>query len=399
MVVAALAIPVLIGFAGLGTEGGFMYVKHSQVQIATDAAALSGANAYLATSSSSVAAIEARAVAAQMGFVDGVNGVSVTVNSPPTSGSKSGSASATEVSISVSQKPLLISMFRSSNYTITGRTVSQTGATGNGCLLALNSTASGAISFGGSSVATLSSCNAYSNSNSSSSVTASGSSSLTASTVSTVGGIPAGANITATTLLTGAAAIADPYSTLSAPSYTGCNYNNYSTHNTVTLSPGVYCNGLSLGSHASATLSPGVYIIDRGTFDVGAQATASGTDVTIILTSSTGADYARMSVGGGGSVSLKAPSTGTYAGIAVYGDRNMPQGTSMSLRGGSGQIIGGAVYLPKADLTYTGNTSASITCTQLIADTLAFSGNSSLAANCTGYGTKPFGGSSTTIVE
>src|SRR4029077_4526233 len=140
--------------------------------------------------------------------------------------------------------------------------------------------------------------------------------------------------------------------------------NNYSlgSHNTDTINatgttPYVFSNGLSLGAQASLTLGPGVYIIDRGSFSVGAQATLTApSGTTIILTSSTGSNYATASINGGASVSVTAPTTGDTAGLAVFQDRNAPTaGTSAnSFTGGGTQNIVGALYFPNQGVTFAG---------------------------------------------
>ena len=77
----ALTASVIIGMAGLGAEITYLLYKHRQLQVVADAAALS-AGAVLANSKSSPTT-EARAIAAHLGFVNGANGVTITVNNPP----------------------------------------------------------------------------------------------------------------------------------------------------------------------------------------------------------------------------------------------------------------------------------------------------------------------------
>jgi hypothetical protein len=74
----------------------------------------------------------------------------------------------------------------------------------------------------------------------------------------------------------------------------------------------------------------------------------------------------------------------------MFGDRNMPVGTDFKFNGGATQYLGGAVYLPKGAIDFSGGMSTSTSCTQIIGDTINFSGNSALALNCKNYGTRPF---------
>jgi len=62
-------------------------------------------------------------------------------------------------------------------------------------------------------------------------------------------------------------------------------------------------------------------------------------------------------------------------------------------------VLGGAVYVPHGTLQYAGGNNTSTNCTQVIADTVTFVGNSLLKINCSGYGTRPIGSSAAALVE
>jgi hypothetical protein len=74
----------------------------------------------------------------------------------------------------------------------------------------------------------------------------------------------------------------------------------------------------------------------------------------------------------------------------MFGDRRMPVGTTFKFNGGSTQYIGGAIYIPKGAINFAGGSNGGMTCTQLIGDSISFTGNSSLSLDCSGYGTRPF---------
>jgi hypothetical protein len=84
-----------------------------------------------------------------------------------------------------------------------------------------------------------------------------------------------------------------------------------------------------------------------------------------------------------------------------FGDRNMAVGTSFTLNGGSSQTFGGAIYLPEAAVTINGASASGDpnACTQLVADTIKFSGNANFAVNCTGKGTKSIGSKTAALLE
>jgi hypothetical protein len=223
---------------------------------------------------------------------------------------------------------------------------------------------------------------------------------VSASYVGVVGGISSKKAITTTQgVATGLSRIADPYSKVSVPFFSGCTANNFNSKATVTIDPGVYCGGMQLGAGANVTLNPGIYFIDGGQFSMNGGATITGTGVTLIFTSSTMSNWPTATINGGATVNLTPPITGPTAGIVMFGDPNSPVGTSFKLGGGASQYLGGAVYFPTGALTYSGGNGTSTSCTQLIADTITFGGASNLAINCSAYGTKPLGPAGVKLVS
>jgi hypothetical protein len=117
----------------------------------------------------------------------------------------------------------------------------------------------------------------------------------------------------------------------------------------------------------------------------------TGTGVTIVFTSSTGSHYATVSINGGANMNLTAPTTGPTAGIVFFGDRNAPIGTVYSFEGGATQVLQGALYLPRGDVSFAGGANTTTGCTKMIGYTVKFTGNSNFAIDCSGFGTKPIG--------
>jgi Flp pilus assembly protein TadG len=270
-----------------------------------------------------------------------------------------------------------------------------------GCVMALNKTAASAISLGGSTTVNLSNCSLFSNSSSDTAVSVGGSASLTALSIGAVGGVSAGtSNVTLTHgIQAHIGAISNPYADVTVPTFSGCTDTNVRVKSATTLSPGVYCNGISVNAGGALTLNPGIYYIDRGNFSVNGGGTVTGTGVTLIFTSSTGMNYATATINGNASINLTAPSSGSTAGIVIFGDPNAPVGTAINLSGGSTQAFGGAIYAPTGAITYTGGASTSSSCTQIIGDTVTFTGNSSVAINCSSYKTRPFGPVMSTLIS
>jgi len=397
LIITAITMPALVGLVGLGTDYGLWAYTHQNMQSATDSAALSAATAYTVSYTNSVT-VQANAVTSAYGFINGQNNVTVTVNRPPQSGNYTSQQGAVEVIVQQPQTPIFSALFHSQSFNIRARSVALGSGDGKGCVLALDSVASGAAAGQGSTTVNLTNCSLYDNSNNSSGLTVGGSARISALSINVVGGISGQAGITTTQgIYTGMSPAVDPYANVANPTPTGTVVNNCCSHGTATLDPGIYSNGMKLVSGANITLNPGVYYLE-GDLDMSGGATLSGTGVTLVFTSN-GSSYASATINGGASLNLTAPTTGATAGIVIFGDRNMPQGTSFKFNGGSSQNFTGAIYVPKGSVTYAGGANSSTGCTQLVADTITFTGNSNFAINCAGTGTKPLGQSVVSLVE
>jgi Flp pilus assembly protein TadG len=399
VLVVALIMPVLVGSAGLGTEVVWWLYKHKDMQSAADSGAVSAATA------GSNLAVQANSVTASYGYANGVNNVTVTVNQPPSTGNYTASPQAVEVLVSQSEPRLLSALFGTDPVLINARAVALPNA-GTGCVLALDPTASSAVKVSGSNQLNLIKCNLYSDSNANPSLDVSGSAAVSANQVGVVGNISGASNITAPNgIRTGMQPVADPYANVTPTMPTYCDYNNkMQVKGTTTLSPGVYCGDISVNAGATLTLSPGIYYFSGAKLSVAGNATITGTGVTLVFTGSTSKGWGTASISSNAIVNLTAPSPGTPAsqgipGIVMYGDRNMPVGTAFNLTGGGTQNFGGAIYLPKASLNFSGGDGTTTSCTKIIADTITLTGSSNLQVNCAGLGTATIGVQTAQVVE
>jgi hypothetical protein len=404
-VVIGLSMTALMGFAGMAVDVGVWYADKRAAQGAADSAAYSAGMDYGGDEATSRAKSAARAVAAQYGYTDGVGGVTVAVNTPPTSGSHTATTGAVEVIVTKSES-LFFSSFFANAVSVSGRAVAVAGSSGGGaCVLATDTGSSTSISTAdiaivGNATIDASHCGVYANASGSDALDITGNATLLAKTLSVVGNysVSGGATLTVTgAKTTGAPVMADPYANVATPSPGTCAGTN-SWNKDATISPGTYCNGFSVNSQASITMQPGVYIINGGSFSVNGQASISGAGVTIVLTGSAG-NYATATINGGAGVTLSAPTSGPTSGIVFLQDRNDTSGSTSKINGGSNTSITGALYFPSQTLKFSGGSSSASTCTQLIAFQISYSGGAYFNNNCAGDGVTPIGQTSTTLVE
>jgi hypothetical protein len=268
---------------------------------------------------------------------------------------------------------------------------------GSQCVLALHPTASGAITFTGTTSADVG-CGVTSNSDHpSESILVTGTAELTANPVTANGGISisgGGQIISDYPLIPYSHAVADPYQSMASamPSKpVNCTIlgSTVGPSDTATFDPldgGVNCTAGgsitidgTIWIQGDATFAPGTYYINDGDFrmNAGASVTATG-GVTFILTGDTPADVGEWKMNGVADLVIEAPSAGYYAGIAIMQDPIAESGGDNKINGGSGQLIDGIIYFPSQNLTFNGGSDLVDSCVQIIASMIDFQGNSVL---------------------
>ncbi|WP_167392205.1 pilus assembly protein TadG-related protein [Mesorhizobium sophorae] len=367
----ALTLPIVVGAAGLGVETSYWYYNSLRLQATADAAAYAGALEQISGSDKPTIVAAATQSAASNGLGSGT----IVVNTPPASGPNT-AKKAVEVIVGQNLDRMFTSLFTQGQVPEQARAVALITNASKACVLALDPSASQAALFSGNTSVKLIGCSVMSNSIASDAIKLQGSAGLQADCLITAGGVSLSNPVTTVCAapITQALPAADPFADLPAPAAS----NPCQNANKSTLKPGTYCSGLSLSG--TVTLQPGVYVIQSGDFKVNANANVSGDGVTIYLAGSS-----RVSMNGNATVSLSAPTSGTYSGVLMYGDRTSTGGQS-TFNGTAASLLTGALYFPKQQVNYLGNFSGQNGCTQVVADTIQWSGNSTISQDCTSLG-------------
>jgi hypothetical protein len=213
------------------------------------------------------------------------------------------------------------------------------------------------------------------NSSSSKAMVVQGKGEVTASGVYVTGGVTAAAGGITPAPVTGVSPRPDAYAALTAPAYSGCNFNNYRlTGGSATLNPGVYCGGITILG-GKATFEPGLYIVNGGGLSI-VGGSASGQGVTFYITGD-GHAYGPVSIGAV-QVNLSASTVGPLAGVLFFQDRSVKTSLPNTLlENGSAQLIG-LLYFPTTKVLYSGGSASSLGPTIIVADTIDFSGTCNL---------------------
>ena len=400
VIMGILMIP-LVGALALGAEVSNWYLITRGMQNAADAAAIAAA-----INNGANYAVEARAVAAQYGFVNGTNNISVTVSN--TAACPGGGNTCYSVAIT-GYTPLLLAQVVGFNgdVTMNGNPQKKLNAVavakaGNGpsdvCLLALASSGvAQGIRTNGAPTGNMNGCNSMSNT----------AAQCNGSDLGLGISFAVGSNNGCAARQVQNSALADPYAYLASNipplSSSGCggNYPQESRHgNSYSVAVSNQLSGalsLSAGNNflcgdqmltADVTINtplgqPAVLVVENGQLDLNGHklTTSSGSAVTLVF-SGTNGSYAHGPAdntnGPGGVLDITAPTTGAWKGVAVYQDPSLTTGVDVSAAGNSPTWnITGLIYMPHSTLTLKGAIDKSTfgkSCVVMVADNFQISG-------------------------
>lgn len=389
-----LLFPVLVGAMGVGFEISNWYLKTRSMQNAADAAAIAAAS-----NGSSNYDIEAKAVVAQYGFVDGSNNVTVTVSN--TAACPKGGNTCYSVAITAVMPLYLAKVVGyQGDSTINGvqgeelklvSVAERTMAPAPVCLLALASSGAQGIRSDGAPNSNMTGCNVMSNTT----ATCNGSN-LQANV-----GMASGTNNGCGNIqLSGVSQVSDPYAALASNVPTNTCHSYPQEPNSKNAPPlpisnqwlgpqslsGIVqiCGDLQLTGNATINAPAGaVLVIENGRLDTNGftLSTTSGSALTLMFSGTNGGNYTHAPTGGG-KLDFNAPTTGPWAGVAIYQDPKLTTGVDISAAGNSPTWnITGLVYLPNSNVTLSGavnKSSYGASCFVMVTNTVLINGTGSI---------------------
>ena len=402
LILAAAALPLLLGSAGLATDTIQWALWKRQLQRATDSAAIAGVYDRVQNEGSpanTAAAVDHDLTLNNSLKTDKFPLVTKNVTYPANAGSQQNQV---RVELAVRRPLSFSSMFMTNAPLI--RTTAQAAtvtAIGEFCVLSLqNNSKTGIQATGNASI--MMDCGMMTNSVSTNAAAGQGSSSITATTLAAAGGIQQSANWRVESYQPYSPALVDPYKDLapSAAELSTCgsspqplNINNGNSGLVVT-GPRCY-SSLSIGTNRTLTLRDGLFIISGGSVNI--QGHLNLENATLVLSNkdaSTTAPIGSLDMNASGTIDATAPDSGKWSGMAIYQDRratdNSPTGNIQAnspnkINGDSTNKITGVVYFPSQQVTYNGNGTGTATCTQFVAKRIYWSGNAGVnnfTANC-----------------
>ncbi len=364
LVMAAFTLIILLGFSGLAIDLGVLRYERRVQQTAADAAAIAGADELRFNHGGIVLA--GRNAATGTGFTDGgtactatssIGCISVAINTPPSSGPHASNANYVEAIVTVVQPTFFMRALGRDRSLVAARAVATTvgdAGYGSGCIYTLGPPAKGidGIFAGGTNDVNAPTCGIFDNGN----FKASGATlQIDAAAIGVAGRVQMGGDpYVHPTPVEGIVPVSDPLAFLQPPpvgtaiAFDPANPVPNSTYSSIRINNTQVVN-FPAGTYVVAgnlTINAGATVCNQ----VGSGCSPTGTansGVTFYVTNG-----GTVTIDGGATVQLSAPTSGTYAGILLYQDR--ADTSAAKVEGNSNSFYEGAMYFPTAQLTFGG---------------------------------------------
>jgi hypothetical protein len=393
LVISGVALPLLVGAAGLATDTIQWAVWKRELQRAADSAAIAGVydrvQAKGATTTAETAINRDLEVNYHLGFDMLDDYPEISYPADTTTDKKK-----VKVVLAVQRRLGFSGMFMTSAPLIKASAIAASvPGSDSYCVVSLEDTTKTGIEGSGNAHVEFT-CGMITNSVSTNAATAKGSSYIKATTIAASGGIQESKNWDVDKYDPYAEQMDDPYKTLEpdATEKAKCNsapkgnltVGNANSPYTDDANGGTVCyQSITVNSGRSLTLKNGTFLIDGGNFVVRGDLVVD--NATIVLTnksSATNATIGTFDANGNGSISITAPTdeANKWHGIAVYQDRRAVTDTGAisaapnKFNGGTTGNVQGVLYFPKQSLAFMGNASSSYICTQFVVRRIIFTG-------------------------
>ena len=430
LIIAAAALPLLLGSAGLATDTIQWALWKRQLQRAADSAAIAGVYdrvAHGGAHTNTETAIAHDIDMNQHTMIDLMSGYPA-ITYPDDDGSQKNQV---HVTLKVQKSLSFSSMFMAAAPEITASAQAATvGSSGEFCVLSLQNNSKTGIQATGNNSITMD-CGMMTNSTATNAAAGQGSATVTATTLAAAGGIQQSKTWNITTYQPYSPSLEDPYADLTpksdaangeydfdnctgttvagkggsltvdntnspasvTASNTASGNTTYGTHG---LDNAACFSAITVKSGRTLTLKDGIFVINGGNADI--QGNLILDNAVLVLSNkstATNATIGKFDNNASGTIKANAMTTGKWAGMAIYQDRravddaptgNITASSPNKVNGNSTQKVTGVLYFPSQQLTYNGTGTGTATCTQFVAKRMYWSGNSGLnnfTKNCT----------------
>ena len=328
---AALMIFVLVAFLGMGTDVGYLLLRKRQMQNAADAGAMWAVQEIrrgkISPTPHPDVVAEGEAGTSENLFPNGVAGVQVTVNHPPSSGGFVDNNLAVEVIICQQQRVFFMGALNFTSSNVCARGVAAYVANSENCIYAMNPTDEKTLNVASSGAVLEAECGIIVNSSNNGGLYVESGGCLEATSIGVTandyddtGDCPR-PSIIEPDPITKTPPAADPLAHIPPPPIGPC-ITNFQIEASGPLLAGNYCGGVQVPSGVQVTLS-GIYVFSGEMFDIqGDGAKVTGTETMLYFTNGN-IESKGLKVGSAAELDLTSPTSGPYEGITIFVDRNL----------------------------------------------------------------------------
>jgi Flp pilus assembly protein TadG len=411
LIVLGAALPLIVGAGGLATDTVQWTLAKRELQRSADSGALAGVFGELA--GQTVKTGTCSSADTPPVYYDVFNSshsnttgrVGTTSCSVTTAGWGTASNESVQVTLSTQQTLPFSSLFLKTAPTITATATAAYVLYGSYCMVSLDNNVETGIQFSGNPKVNLG-CGMKTNAKGTAAIDCGGNATITATPVAAVGQITPCNNFGAgTTFQSYSPPQTDPFAGINAPSVPSpCNKDVFpngtkttsvsvtgSTTGWANNTPTTVCyTDFTVGTGQTFTGSDLLVIINstkNNSGNLNIQGSVTCTRCVFVLTSNSSSNpppIGTVSMNASATFNVSAPTTGTYANIAIYQDRRAATCNNFcdNINGNSSSLLQGAVYLPNQNVQINGNNGMNTNCLQVVAWQIQFNGDAGVSNSC-----------------
>ena len=343
----SLALPAILGAAGVAIDFSIFNLKLSKLQAAADQSAVAAAKELAVVNVKSSSVAEAAEGFAKAALSNSSSLIEVNVKI----GEKKDSV---KVTLTEKWTPFFAQFIGASVTPVVATATAKLAGSANICVLALNPSNSKAFHMDKQAKLSAPGCGVYSNSRDTQSIRLDLESKMTAALVCAVGGVKSKSTAITPAPTTDCPELPDPLSSRKQPAAGSCKATKLNLKSgSHVLDPGTYCGGIAISGSAMVTFRAGEYIISDGKFDVSGQASVKAENAVFFLKG----EASTLNFTGDTTVEMTGAATGDMAGLLFFEDRTVSLGRTHRLNSANAHKLTGTIYLPRGRLRIDPNNS------------------------------------------
>ena len=343
----AVALPAILGAAGIATDYGILEMKRTHLQNVADQTAISAVKELSLANSKDVTVKSAASSYAHSMVEEDHSTLKVDVSVDEKNGR-------VDIVLREEWTPFFAHFLNADMTPIVVNATAQLSGKMNLCVLTLDPSGEQALRMDKLARLDAKGCAVYSNSTHKDGIRLHDAATISASGVCSVGGVRAGASAITPAPTTDCTVIKDPLLSRQPIVDKSCIATNLSfTKGTHALSPGRYCGGLKISGNAKVTFMYGDYTISGGAFEISKDAVVDAKNTSFYLEG----EASVLKFTGNSTLRMSGSESGAMAGLLFFEDRSVSVGRLHRINSANADELTGTIYLPRGKLRVDPNNS------------------------------------------